>query len=371
MSRKALLIISLTLVVSMLLAVGAVFAQQPTGEFEVVRKAVEGYLTSGKAPVIRAPELYQILNDGDPANDPFIVDVRKPEDYAKGYIANAINIFWRDIWKPENLAKLPKDKKIVTYCYTGHTGQVATTVLNLLGYDAVNLAFGIMGWTKKDEVVGAPRFDPATQPDYPVSVEPVEAKAVYEFPVVSTGKTKEEEIVFEVIKAYLTSGKAPVIKAPELYQILNDGDPANDPFIVDVRKAEDYAKGHIAGAIHIFWRDFWKPENLVKLPKDKKIVTYCYTGHTGEAVTTVLNLLGYDAVNLAFGIMGWTKKDEVVGAPRFDPATQPDYPVTIPALPVTGGERASVAASLFLIAFGGISLLAGVGGLFLLRRRAA
>ncbi|MCS7286498.1 MAG: rhodanese-like domain-containing protein, partial [Anaerolineae bacterium] len=115
----------------------------------------------------------------------------------------------------------------------------------------------------------------------------------------------------------------------------------------------------------------WKPENLAKLPKDKKIVAYCYSGHTAGIVATVLNLLGYDAINLRFGIMGWTKKDEVVGAPRFDPATQPDYPVETvapPTLPVTGGEGSSLVPAI-LIAFGGISLAAGIGGLFILRRR--
>jgi len=27
----------------------------------------------------------------------------------------------------------------VAYCYTGHTGQVAATILNVLGYDGTNL----------------------------------------------------------------------------------------------------------------------------------------------------------------------------------------------------------------------------------------
>ncbi|RME51237.1 MAG: rhodanese-like domain-containing protein, partial [Caldilineae bacterium] len=83
----------------------------------------------------------------------------------------AINIPWTQLYKAENLAKLPADKLIVVYCYTGHTGQVATTILNALGYNAVNLKFGIMGWTKDDAVLNQARFDPATQPDFPFEGE--------------------------------------------------------------------------------------------------------------------------------------------------------------------------------------------------------
>ena len=42
---------------------------------------------------------------------------------------------------------LPMDQPIVVYCYTGHTGQVAATILRALGYDVQNLKFGMMGWS--------------------------------------------------------------------------------------------------------------------------------------------------------------------------------------------------------------------------------
>ncbi|RME80636.1 MAG: rhodanese-like domain-containing protein [Caldilineae bacterium] len=136
--------------------------------FELIREAAAEYLGSGKAPVISAQALFENLNDGDPDNDPFILSVRAPEHYQLGHVPGAINIPWRTIAQPENLAKLPPDRPIVVYCYTGHTGQVATTILNLLGYDAVNLKFGIMGWTLDDNVLAQkPRFDPADVAGYP------------------------------------------------------------------------------------------------------------------------------------------------------------------------------------------------------------
>ena len=70
-----------------------------------------------------------MANDGDDTNDPFIVSVRAPGDYALGHIPGAINIPWKTIVDVENLKKLPTDQPIVIYCYTGHTGGLATMAL--------------------------------------------------------------------------------------------------------------------------------------------------------------------------------------------------------------------------------------------------
>jgi rhodanese-related sulfurtransferase len=81
--------------------------------------------------------------------------------------------------------------------------------------------------------------------------------------------------------------------------------------VVDIRKPEDYAKGHIAGAKNIFWMDLLDEANLKKLPKDGKILLVCYVGHTSSQMVVALRLLGYDAVSLKYG-MG---KSPVEGVP--------------------------------------------------------
>jgi rhodanese-related sulfurtransferase len=127
-------------------------------EFDVVQAAANAYLTSSPQWNTTAKDLYLLLNDGDSSNDPVIVSVRAPADYAKGHIPGAINIPLADLAKPESLAKLPAHKKIVVYCYTGHTGSQATAILNLLGYDATNLKFGMTSWTKNTDVASG-RYD--------------------------------------------------------------------------------------------------------------------------------------------------------------------------------------------------------------------
>lgn len=307
--------------------------------FEAVREAAEGYLASGKGPTITAEALFENLNDGDPDNDPFILSVRSPEHYALGHIPGAVNIPWKQLAKPENLAKLPTDRPIVTYCYTGHTGQIAATALSLLGYDATNLKYGMMGWTQDDEVLATARYDPATAPDYPVETEANEATETYEFPELAIETDVPDDLVRAAIDAYLSSDKGPTISAEALFENLNDGDPENDPFILSVRSPEHYALGHIPGAVNIPWKEIANPENLAKLPPDRPIVVYCYTGHTGQLSTTILATLGYDATNLRFGMMGWTLDDEVLATARYDPATSPDYPLE------TGAAATSMAGA--------------------------
>ena len=174
MSKK-LLILLLSLSLSIFVLSCGKENEGPTGpgtgvsEFEVLRSSLDSYVSSSKAPVIKAQDLFDNLNDGDPSNDPVVLSVRASGDYAKGHIPGAINIPWREIAKEENLKKLPTDRKIVVYCYTGHTGAVVTTALNMLGYDAVNLKFGMMSWTQDPNVRVKGAFSEETDShDFPV-----------------------------------------------------------------------------------------------------------------------------------------------------------------------------------------------------------
>jgi rhodanese-related sulfurtransferase len=105
---------------------------------------------------ITPEELNKRILDND-AEDLFLLDIRKPEDYKKAHIPGSTNIFWLDLFKPENLNKLPTDKTIILICYVGHTASQTMALLELLGYDVVVLKFGmgispvsnvpISGWT--------------------------------------------------------------------------------------------------------------------------------------------------------------------------------------------------------------------------------
>ena len=132
-----------------------------TAEFEVIQASLDAYIDSNKEPTISANALFDNLKV-DANDDPVILSVRSADQYASGHIPGAINIPWRQIAERESLEMLPTDRQIVVYCYTGHTSAVATTALNMLGYDAVNLEFGIMSWTRDTETRGTAAFSDRT-----------------------------------------------------------------------------------------------------------------------------------------------------------------------------------------------------------------
>jgi rhodanese-related sulfurtransferase len=56
---------------------------------------------------------------------------------------------------------------------------------------------------------------------------------------------------------------------------------------------------------------------ILNLNPDETVVTYCWTGQTSSMVTAYLNVIGYNALSLSFGINGM-RYDELVA--NDDPA---------------------------------------------------
>ena len=129
-----------------------------------------------------AADLYENLNDGDPENDPTIISLRSAEDYAKGHIPGAVNMGVKEMFTADNLATIPPDKDVVVVCYTGQTAAQATAGLNMLGYNAYSLLFGMSSWTSDPDVY-AKRFNPETHTnDFTIDTEAHEPGGPYELP---------------------------------------------------------------------------------------------------------------------------------------------------------------------------------------------
>ncbi|MBI5195047.1 MAG: rhodanese-like domain-containing protein [Nitrospirae bacterium] len=84
-----------------------------------------------------------------------------------------------------------------------------------------------------------------------------------------------------------------------------------DFLAVDVRIGENalnvYKAAHIPGAIYIPYNEIFKPENLQKLPKDKKIIFVCHMGASEALLIVPMRMLGYDAYGMLLGMAGWQK----------------------------------------------------------------
>ena len=76
--------------------------------------------------------------------------------------------------------------------------------------------------------------------------------------------------------------------------------------ILDVRKDNEFAEGHIKGAVLIdqFQSDFVE-QAKAKLPKDKTIAIYCRSGRRSSNAAGKLADVGYKCVNLKGGILAW------------------------------------------------------------------
>jgi rhodanese-related sulfurtransferase len=300
---------------------------QAKDQFEVVRQAFDDYLSSDPAAATSASSVFDRLNDGDESTTPYVLSVRSAEHYAIGHVPGAANIAWRAVADEGALDDLPTDQDIIVYCYTGHTGAVATAIINAMGYPSVNMKYGITAWTRDADVRVASPFNEETSSDFPVVTE-VPTEMTYDLPTLDvTDSEDDDEILRAAAKTYLDAGTPPTITAEDLFDLLNDGDETNDPFIISVRGPTDYAAGHIAGAINIPWKTIAQVENLQRIPADQDIVVYCYTGHSGGLATTVLNALGYNAQNMRFGMVAWTKDADIRATSAFDDAVDAnDYP---------------------------------------------
>lgn len=334
-----------------------------------------GYF-SGGTKNISADALFENLNDGDDSNNPYIIDVRSQEDHDKGYIPTAVWMDSKTLFTEENLATLPTDQQIVVYCYTGQTASQVVSALNMVGFDANNLLFGFGSWSLNADA-GSKWFDETmVGNDFRTTTDPTAVTLqIYPLPT-PLGDTSQS-----AADAYL-SGGTKNIAAADLYDNLSDGDSSNDPWIISVRSQDDYENaGHIPGAVWADYATMFTPDALGNIPDNRPIVVYCYTGQTASQVTSALNMLGYDASNMLFGMQAWTM-DQDVRVKSFDAGThsfgypfegtaaeaalEEPAPTEPETMPETGGMPIPVEG--ILIGFGTLTAAAGI---YMRRRKAA
>lgn len=84
--------------------------------------------------------------------------------------------------------------------------------------------------------------------------------------------------------------------------------------ILDVRTSEEFAEGHIKGAIQVdvFSANFLADAES-KLKKDRTVAVYCRSGKRSANAAKQLTSKGFKVINLEGGIMAWiaNKKETV------------------------------------------------------------
>lgn len=113
--------------------------------------------------------------------------------------------------------------------------------------------------------------------------------------------------VQEALFAYLTNIPAD-FNSITVQAVKAKLDAGEKIFVLDVREENEFAAGHITGAVNVPIRTLSK--SLDRLPaKDTPVVLVCKSGMRAAYVTMALNVLGWTSVkDIAFGMTEWDKQ---------------------------------------------------------------
>ncbi|KJR49099.1 Rhodanese [Desulfosporosinus sp. I2] len=230
-----------------------------------------------------------------------ILDVRRADAYAQGHIKGAINVpYGPDIAKNlDSIRAIAKDKTLIVACYTGQTAGQTDSLLNVAGIKTLSLNSGMGG-------SGTAGFETRgwLGQKYPTVTEPTVMPTV---PAVAS----KSKAIDEAVQKYFNElpKDSNKIELPVMKDAL--AKEADKYYLVDVRKAEDFAKGHIKGAVNIsYGPDIAKNLDSIKeKSKGKTVVVYCYTGQTAGQTDSMLNIYGIPtkSLNFGFGMAGFSK----------------------------------------------------------------
>ena len=95
------------------------------------------------------------------------------------------------------------------------------------------------------------------------------------------------------------------LMGPDLEQGLKEYEAVPGAILLDVRTPEEFASGHIPGAVNLPNEDIGT-EEIPSLPdKDKLILVYCRSGNRSKQAAQKLVNLGYTNIVEFGGIMDW------------------------------------------------------------------
>jgi len=308
------------LILSLPLAVRA----EDIDQFETLRIKLAGWLEEIKTDMPSKSSMYVkdwLVDQWDSQKDDYMIfSVRTIKEYNQAHIPYAINIPYKKILSDHRLDELDTMMTFIVYSDNGYEGVSASVIMNLLGYKTYNLKFGMMDWNMKN--VAGKVWKKSNL--FPVSYKAEVTTEVYKYPAIKQTSTSLKDIIKS---RYISNvlNNANDISISDVITIMENWSNNKSSYqLVSVRKKDDYMDGHIPNAINIPLFELMESEQLKKLDPDKIILVYCGTGHLSELATSLLNLLGYNAQSINYGMMGWNDK-HISKQVSWDVAA--DYPV--------------------------------------------
>ena len=79
----------------------------------------------------------------------------------------------------------------------------------------------------------------------------------------------------------------------------------DSPTLIDVREADEYAQGHVPGAVSTPLSRFL--DELRHVPTGRPVHVICQSGGRSARATEMLQQLGIDAIDIAGGTSAWRR----------------------------------------------------------------
>lgn len=94
-------------------------------------------------------------------------------------------------------------------------------------------------------------------------------------------------------------------EAQQIFEKKEDSD-GRDYIILDVRREDEYAQGHIPGAVNLANGDITDTEPAELTDKDQTVYVYCRSGNRSRQAAAKLAAMGYTHIIECGGILDWT-----------------------------------------------------------------
>ena len=267
----------------------------PPNEFTTLAEFLEGRVDfiKGDFPIINADEVKKNLK-----NDAYhVVDIRSEGWFDYGHIKNAANVPAEELLSYFQSKINPSDyEKIVIVCYSGQSAAYYAGLLRIAGYNNVySMKWGMGSW--REDFADSWKKNAKSSLEDKLETTVNSKSSSENHPQLNTGKTEAKEILENRLEElFAVPYKDYILESQDVFE------SSKDYYIAYYGKTDDYNFGHIPGAmLYEEGTSLLLNTDLLTLPQDKKVALYTTTGQKAAYLLAYLNVLGYDAGNVAYG----------------------------------------------------------------------
>ena len=246
---------------------------------------------------VTANDVYDHLDDNQ-----YILDLRTKREFQAGHIRGAVHMPENKIcYHLKEKMNPNRFKRVIIVCNTGQASTYVTALIRMAGYNNVYaMRWGMASWNKN---FAAPWIDNHQFPGKNLlTTREFKITKSYDLPEIKTDALWRKDILIKQVRTQIAKGfKTYNIKASEI------DFNAKNQLIIAYTSLEHYQKGHPVGAVHFeVKQSLNRKAQLLKIPPDANIIVYSDNGFESAYAVAYLNLLGYNAKTVCFGMNGFT-----------------------------------------------------------------